>query len=243
MNERMSMTLSKRGRFPFALAIAATAFGGCAVGTAYVSAPERLPSDTLPPLTRPIRFDICGQPDPLTGRPYLADAGRAALGHRVRTLLSQAGVPAELTAARGSPVDLTITLSNHDEGPTWSAVLSVLTVAVVPGYLVERKILDVDLAWRDRADGEKTEQLRYEARTHLFFWLPLILSPDFLWPGGWESAKSRNGGFKQMVERLADDIRVRRGGAEAPIPVIGGLACPIVEPGSLGEASGKRIGR
>jgi hypothetical protein len=181
------------------------------------------------------QLDICGQPDPLTGRPHLEEARRAALGHRMQTLLSHAGVPAKLTAVGGSPVDFTVTYSRDDESLTLSAVLSVLTIGVVPGYSVERKTLDIDLAPIDGAHDQKTEHLRYQARTQRLLWLPLIFSPDFLWPGDWESAKSRNGGFTQMVERLAEDIRTRRGGPDEPIPVTVKVVCPVAESQALTE--------
>jgi len=125
-------------------------------------------------------------------------------------------------------VDFTVTLSESG-GFSGSAVVSLLTVGLVPGYYVEEKTLNVDLAWRDAARMERSEHLQYQARTYRFFWLPLILAPDVLLPPGWESPKSRNGGFKQMVERLADDIRVRRGGdgGEVPISEVGAVAFPV----------------
>jgi hypothetical protein len=221
------MTISNGARSALVVALAAMAFGGCAIGTTYVSAPPRLPSYTLPSLTRPIRFDVCVT-YPQFDRPPHEAARRATVGRRVRTLLSHAGVPAELTLLAGSPVDFTVTVSDQ-LGWMGSAVISITTLAVVPGYFVERKTLDVDLAWRDEAEVAKTEHLQYQARAHRFIWLPLVLSPDFVWPGGWESRRSSDGGFKPMVERLADDIRVRRGrdDAETPIRPSRYVACPV----------------
>jgi hypothetical protein len=221
------MTISNGARFALVVALAAMAFGGCAVGTAYVSAPPRLPSYKLPSLTRPIRFDVCVT-YPQFDRPPHEAARHAAVGRRVQTLLSHAGVPAELTTVAGSPVDFTVTTSDH-LGWMGSAVIAITTLSVVPGYFVERKTLDVDLAWRDEGEVERTEHLQYQARTHRFIWLPLVLSPDFVWPNGWESRRSSDGGFKQMVERLADDIRVRRGrdDSETPIRPGGEVACPV----------------
>jgi hypothetical protein len=204
-----------------ALVVAMIGLCGCAVGTAYVSAPDRLPSQPLPPLTHPIRFDVCGTN---LARPQRADEGK-----RVREALSRAGVPAELTPAAGSPVDFTVTVDgDFDFG--WSATLSFLTWSVVPGYFVARRTLEVDLAWRDAAQVEKTEHLRYQARTIVFIWLPLIVVPDFELVGdyGWSSPRFDDGGFKQIVARLGDDIRARLGGDAADPaqdPMVG-VICP-----------------
>jgi hypothetical protein len=129
-------------------------------------------------------------------------------------------------------VDFTVTLRD-DWGPMWSLGVSFVTFAVVPGYVVERKTLDVDLVWRDPAEVEETEHLQYQSRTHRFIWLPLVLSPDFIFDvtHGWQSPKDENAGFTQMVERLGDDIRARRGrdSAEAPMPEKRRrVACPDV---------------
>jgi hypothetical protein len=195
--------------------------GGCAVGTAYVSAPERLPAKTLPPLTRPITFDVC-QPD--------AGPAREAMGKRIERALSGAGVQAHL-AASDSPVDFTVVLGETDPGPGWSAIVSMLTFSVVPGYLVQLKTLDATVAWRD-AQHVETEHLSYQARTYVVIWLPLIVSMDFLWAmaDGWTSSKVDDGGFRQMVKRLGDDLRARLGrdGVESPARGGGGVSCSTV---------------
>ena len=68
-----------------------------------------------------------------------------------------------------------------------SAVLSFLTLSVVPGYVVERKTLNVDIVGRRGA----TLHLQYQARTTLLIWLPLIVAPDIILSlsGGFESPK------------------------------------------------------
>jgi hypothetical protein len=196
------------------------AFGGCAIGTAYVSAPDRLPSKALPPLTQPLKFDVC-----------VPDSGprRQALGKRIETALSHAGVRADLSDG-GSPVDFTVVYWKDDLSPTWSAVVSIMSLSVVPGYFVELKKLDVNLAWRDAAQAEQTEHLQYQSRMYVFIWLPLIVTADLLWVGGdgWESRKMEDGGFRQMVARLGDDIRARLGneGVEPPVRRGEGVVCP-----------------
>jgi hypothetical protein len=153
------------------------------------------------------------------------------LGNRIERALSHAGVQADLSAG-GAPVDFTVVYWKGDPRPTWSAVVSIVTFSVVPGYFVELKTLDVDLAWRDAAHVEQTEHLQYQARTYVVFWLPLIVAADILWAGGdpWMSRKMEDGGFKQMVARLGDDIRVHlgRAGVEPPVRVrgSGGVVCP-----------------
>ena len=66
----------------------------------------------------------------------------------------------------------------------------------------------------------------------MFIWLPLIISMDFLWAvtDGWTSRKVDDGGFRQMVKRLGDDLRARLGreGAESPLPGGGGVSCSTV---------------
>jgi hypothetical protein len=124
------------------------------------------------------------------------------------------------------------TVSVRDEyGSLAGAALSFLTFSLVPGYLSEQRVVDVNLAWRD-AEGEKTEHLHYESRIHLVIWFPLVLAPDFIFPGPdfaqVRSRKMENGGFKEMFERLGDDIKSRlgRSGAEYPVSGKGGVACP-----------------
>ena len=138
---------------------------------------------------------------------------------------------AELTAAPGSPADFTVTLRD-DMGPMWSFVVSLVTLSVVPGYAAERHTLDVNLPWRDAVQAEKTEHLQYQSRTHLFIWLPLIVAPDFILvvSDGWESPNLEDGGFKQMIERLGDDLRARLGRDGAEVPELGrrSVACPAV---------------
>ena len=198
----------------------AIAFGGCAVGTAFVSAPDRLPSNTLPPLTRPITFDVCRDAGPI----------REALGKRIEQGLSQAGVQANLSAG-GSPVDFTVVFGKTGPEPGWSAVVSLLTFSVVPGFLVQLETLDVTVAWRD-AQHVESEHLSYQARTYGVIWLPLIVSMDFWWAvtDGWTSAKVDDGGFRPMVKRLGDDIRARLGreGVESPVSSGGGISCSTV---------------
>jgi hypothetical protein len=198
------------------------ASGGCAIGTAYVSAPDRLPANTLPPLARPLMFDVC-QPD--------AGPAREAIGKRVETALSQAGVRADLAAA-GSPVDFTVVFGHAESGPDWIEIVSILTFSIVPGLSARLKTLNVTVAWRDAAHGERREHLRYQARTYLVTWLPLIVAADVMWimGDGWESARAEDGGFRQMVKRLGDDIRARLGrpGVESPVPGGGGVSCSFV---------------
>lgn len=214
------MMIIEDARARIALLVSTIALSGCAVGTVYVSAPHRLPSKTLPPLTHPIRFDVCVSPQ--------HGPAKEELGNRIREALSRAGVTAEHSAG-GSPVDFTATVRD-DSGPMWSMVVSLLTFSVVPGYYVQRKTLDVDLAWRDAAQAGKTERLHYQSSAHAFSWLPLIVAMDFIWAvaDGWVSPRVEDAGFKQMVERLGDDIRARLGGdtAAAPVRGTGGVACP-----------------
>jgi hypothetical protein len=206
-------------RSRLALTVAVMTLGGCAVGTAYVSAPDRLPSKDLAPLTRPISFDVCV-------------ARRAVLGHRIQGVLARAGVAAELTAVPGSPVDVTVTL--RDDGPGWtvpSLILSAVTFSAIPGYVEERKTLSADFASPEAARVESPEHLELQSRTHYFIWLPLVISPDafFAGPDGWISPEAEDGGFRRMVERLGDDLRARFGGdrAEAPMSRRGKVACPV----------------
>jgi hypothetical protein len=217
------MTITTDVRARVALLVATMALGGCAVGSAYVSAPERLLAKDRPPLGRSIRFEVCKSPD---HAPSAEDAAS-----RVRTALSRTGVSA-VSAAGPSPIDLTVTLGGDDFDPSWSAIVSGLTFSLVPGYFVQRKSLDVELAWHDAAQGDKIEHLHYEARTKVFIWLPLMLSMDFLLTidGGWESEKAEDGGVTQMIERLGDDIRARLGrdGAGPVRNEAAGPGCPGV---------------
>jgi hypothetical protein len=207
--------------------ISMVAAAGCAVGTAYVNAPSRLPPEILPELSRPIRFDVCVAPEPRQKWQHL-DENRRALGDRVRIALRHAGVRADLTSDAGSPVDFTVSL-HSDFGPDGSAVLSFLTLSVVPGYLVQRKTLNVDIAARDAAQGGEARHLQYQARTTLLIWLPLIVAPDVFMSlsGGWQTPKIDDGGFREMVARLGDDLRLRLGrfGADLPPPQPPGVKC------------------
>lgn len=221
--------ITQQPRIGVALLLATMAAGGCAVGMAHVSAPPRLPAKALPPLYRTISFDVCPAPGELRARPQTVEAHRAALGDTVRRSLSRAGVAAKLAASPGLPVDLTITL-RETSAPMWSVVLSMLTYSVVPGYGVERKTLDVDLAWDHGARTEKIEHLQYQARTNLFIWLPLIVAPDVIFAvtDGRVAPKVDDGGLTPMIERLGDDIRVRVGNEVADVEATGrpSVHCP-----------------
>ena len=195
--------------------------GGCAVGTAFVSAPPRLPSQTLPELARPIRFDVCEVPESRPNRLH-PNQEREAVGERMRKALRHAGVRADLTADAGSPVDFTVSLRD-DLGSMGSAVVSFLTLSLVPGYVVQRKTLNVDIAGAP-------EHLQYQARTTLIIWLPLIVSPDIIMSmsDGLQTAKIDDGGFRQMVGRLGDDLRARLGhdgGTGLPVPQTPAVKC------------------
>ncbi len=222
------------------------ALASCVVGTGYVSAPPRLPSNTLPALRQTLSFDVCLAPDPKLDRLHDEGARRAALGERVKRSLSRAGVSAELTAAPGSPADFTVMLRD-DLGPMWSFVVSLVTLSVVPGYATERQTLDVDLAWLDAAQVEKTDHLQYQSRTHLIIWLPLMVSMDFILvvSDGWESPKLEDGGFRQMVERLGDDLRARLGRDGAEVPELGrrAVACPAVTAATEPPEENRRLDR
>jgi hypothetical protein len=217
----MAMTTMEHSRVGMVLLASMMAFSGCAVGTAYVSVPARLTSAPLPPLIHLISFDVCRSPN--------SSPTREALGDRIRKSLSRAGVTADLSGGGSSPVDVTVTV-REDQGPGWSALVSLLTLSVVPGYFVERTTLDVDLAWPDAGQVGRIEHLRYQSRVHRFIWLPLIVGMDFfLAPSGvFQSSKVEDGGFEQMVERLGDDIRARlaHGTAAAPVSGAGGVLCP-----------------
>jgi hypothetical protein len=225
------MRPAQHARARIALVLSTMALGGCVVGTGYVSAPPRLPSNILPELRQTLSFDVCLAPDPTLTPMREEGARRAAWGERVKRSLSRVGVSAELTAAPGSPADFTVTLRD-DLGPMWSFVVSLVTLSIVPGYATQRQTLEVDVAWLDAAQAEKTEHLRYQSRTHLFIWFPLVVSQDFILAvsDGWESPKLEDGGFRQMVERLGDDLRARmgRGGAEASRLGMPAMACPAL---------------
>lgn len=188
-----------------ALLASVMALGGCGVGSAFVSTPDRLPAKELPPLTRPLRFDVCG----------LSAEGRdrADAGDRFRKALWRAGVTAELTPVAGSPVDFTVSVGRGlDLG--WSAYAALFTFSAVPGYFTQRTVLEADIAWNDAARTETPEHLQYEARATVLIWLPLVVAPDFWFvlADGWTSPKLDDAGFKQLVGRLGDDLRVRLGG-------------------------------
>ena len=66
-----------------------------------------------------------------------------------------------------------------------------------------------------------------------FSWPPLIVYPDFIanTAGGWQSSKMDDADknlFPRLVQRLADDIRVRLGAAAAWASGsrVGSVACP-----------------
>jgi hypothetical protein len=209
------------------LAISVLTLSGCLVGAERVSAPPRLPSEELRPLTRPITFDVCVSPN--IQPPYSFEGDRRVWGEKFRDALSRAGVSAELRSTAESPVDFTIARRLDLDGE-WSMFLSMFTLSVVPGYSVQRTTLDVDFAWVDAAQVPKNEHLQYRSRKALFMWLPLIVYPDVVGGigGGWESSKSKDGGFDQMVGRFGDDIRARLGRAgKTPSTARGGaVACP-----------------
>jgi hypothetical protein len=204
-------------RARIALLLSITALGGCAVGSAYVSAPDRLASNILPPLAYPIRFAVCNMP---------GHESRNELEDRVEKVLSHAGVTA-VRSLGASPVDFTVTVREHF-APGWSAVVSAMTFSIVPGYFAEQKTLDVELAWRDAGQRDEMEHLHYESRTNAVIWLPLIVSMDFFMStgGGWASSKVEDGGLKPMIERLGDDIRVRLGRDGAARSDGDGAVCP-----------------
>lgn len=211
-----------------ALAILLLELTGCVVGAARVDTPARLPSRTLPPLRRPISFDVCvpHNIEPPSG----FEKERLAEGDTVRNALSRAGVPAQLTSTAGSPVEFTLTRRGVEYDGIWSVVVSGLTLSLVPGYYVERRTVDVDLAWPDAAQVRKNEHLQYQSRMTVFVWLPLVVYPDIIGSinGGWESSKEKDAGFEGMVERLGDDIRTRVGRDRETPPLSEGVGvvCP-----------------
>jgi hypothetical protein len=211
-----------------ALAILLLELTGCVVGAARVDTPARLPSKTLPPLTRPISFDVCVSHniEPPSG----FEEERLADGDTVRNALSRAGVRAQLTSTAGSPVDFTLTRRGIEYDGIWSLVVSGLTLSLVPGYYVEWRTVDVNLAWPDAARVRKNEHLQYRSRMTVFVWLPLVVYPDIFAGinGGWVSSKEKDAGFERMVERLGDDIRTRLGrDRETTPPSEGvGVVCP-----------------
>lgn len=202
-----------RLRIPFFCFLATITVGGCAVGTAYVTAPPRVPSQSLPEMAGPVSFDVCVVPEPRQRWQHIEE-WRRAQGDRLRIPLRHAGVRAELTGDAGSPVDFTVTLRS-DLGQMGSAMVSLFTFSVVPGYFVETKTLNVDIAGRDAAPGGPTEHLQYQARTTRLIWLPLFVAPDFIMTltDGFQAPEVDDGGFRQMVGRLGDDIRARQGRA------------------------------
>ena len=203
-----------RLRIPFFCFLATITVGGCAVGTAYVTAPPRVPSQSLPEMAGPVSFDVCVVPEPRQRWQHIEE-WRRAQGDRLRIPLRHAGVRAELTADVGSPVDFTVTLRS-DLGQMGSA----MDFRSSPSRWYQ------DISWKRetlnsghrrarRGAGEPTEHLQYQARTTLLIWLPLIVAPDFIMSlsGGFETPTIDDGGFKQMVGRLGDDIRARQGRA------------------------------
>lgn len=213
----------RRARVAIAL-LATLALGGCAVGMISVGAPVRLPARTLPALEQPVRFDVCLTPD--GSGPWKRD--RELFGGLVAKALAHGGVQAEL-AAPGSPSTFTITVHEAEDQLAWSGMISFFTLSVIPGYMVERRSLEVNLAWHDAAQGERRDHLAYEVRTRSFVWAPLIVHPDFVLSmgGSWVSARYEDAGFEATFRRLADDLRDRLGReGRAPPPDGGGVSCP-----------------
>jgi hypothetical protein len=211
-----------------ALSVLMLAMNGCAVGMAHVTAPERLPPKDLPPLTHPVDFDVCISRD--ISPPSAFESQRAAHGEEIRKVLARAGVPAELTPVAGSSVSFTLKSGTTYEWE-WSLFLSFLTFSLVPGYGVQLTTVDVNLSWLAADQVEKIEHLQYRSRMHVFWWLPLVVYPDFFFgiSGGWESSKVTNAGYEQILERLGDDMRTRLGresaGAGADENPKVGVAC------------------
>jgi hypothetical protein len=201
------------------LAISVLTLNGCAVGVTRVSVPPRLPPEGMRSVTRPITFDVCIPPNIQPRGAF--ERERREQGEKIRSALSRVGVSAELKSTAESPVDFTITRHAKDQG-VWSVFLSFATLSVLPGYMVSRGIVDVDLAWIDAARVRKDEHLQYESRATTFVWLPLIFYPDFFvgLNGGWESSNVKKRGEaaeEQLFERLGEDIRTRLGrNGEAP---------------------------
>lgn len=219
-----------------ALVVPMLALGGCAVGFVRVSTPERLPADSVPPLAQTLSFDVCVPPrSPPATAPQI-DRERKALAGRVREALSRAGVDAELVEPPGTPARFTVTQPLVEGRHAWSLLASLLSASAIPGYGMERRALEVDVAGRDPARGDRPERLRYEARVRYFSWLPFVVHPDFFASvnGGWLSAEAKDAGFDGTVARLADDLRVRHGGAgtEAPPGDAAGVTCPSEVAGS-----------
>jgi hypothetical protein len=221
-----------------AAAVAAVlALNGCGVGIVSVRAPERLPAEGLPPLTRRVSFDVC-----LSGTVAATQTGSGSREDRAALIiqaLSRAGVQADLVSVPGEPADFTVTLRGAEERYWWSAVLSMCTFSIIPGYLTTRYNVEVDMALRNPGKGGGREHLVYEKGVDYFNWAPIIVHPDyfafFLGVGG-ESARSRQitenaetAGFEETIQRLADDLRIRIGG-EGPGPpstAVVGVTCPL----------------
>jgi hypothetical protein len=158
---------------------------------------------------------------------------RREQGGRIQTILSQAGVLAELTPVAGSTVVFTVTRRDTNPFDSWSTWLSFLTFSLVPGYSVASETLDADLAEPGDEQGPQKEHLQYESREVFFFWAPLIVYPDLLGTisGGWQSSKMNDAAknrFPRLVQRLADDIRLRLGTAEggASRSRVASVVCP-----------------
>jgi hypothetical protein len=212
--------------------VSVLALSGCWVGRVSVSLPERLPPQDLPRLAGPITFDVCLAPPGPPRTEVEWDRERRERGRLIQTILSDAGVLAELTPVAGSSVVFTVRIRETNPFDSWSTWLSFLTFSLVPGYSVGSKTLDVDLA----EPGPKKEHLQYEFREAFFFWVPLIVYPDLLGTtsGGWQSSKMDDADknrFPRLVQRLADDIRVRLGnaGGEGSRSRVSGVMCPMNE--------------
>ncbi len=203
-------------------AILATAvvLSGCVTGFVRVRTPERLPPESLPPLTERVSFDVC------MGRPTPREYDRALLGARIRTVLARGGVQADLVARPGAAARFTVTERQPRSEYGWIYGISAWTFSIMPGYLVERTTLEVNLA----PPPVQRERLTYERQMEHFVWLPFVVHPDF---GGvvgspWTSARYDDGGLEDTILRLADDLRVRLGGAGegAPGAEARAVACP-----------------
>jgi hypothetical protein len=86
----------------------------------------------------------------------------------------------------------------HDYHYIFSGVISVLTLGVIPGYLVEQAKIDIQSAAKDANGRIIKENYAYEYRVRYFLWLPLIFYPDFV--------LSINGGY---VNKDKDDLGLK----------------------------------
>ncbi len=193
---------------------------GCVVGFVNVGAPKRLPPQDLPPLDRPLAFDVC------MGRWTPHERDRAMVADRIRAALARAGVRAELVARPGAAARFTVTEQEPRSDYGWLYGLSAWMLSWMPGYLDERATLQVNLALPSAQPG----RLTYERRVEHFVWRPFVVHPDFVGVVGapWTSARLDDGGFEQTILRLGDDLRDRlgRAGEGAPGSEERAVACP-----------------